>query len=417
MKKYIFISLCCLISTQLSAINVNVPQDSIYIYKGKTDPNIDIRGFDFNYDFSDLDTSDLLALREKLEVNKADIGAWKESLKDTRKQLEENFKDLKVDSRGDIKVYKFNQRSKTPKSTETKSFSNISEIDFRHQYGNIVVKESKSKQVELQIQYFSNRNQKNPVNISTTKGQLIIDSKSTSRAEIDFIINIPRNTKLNINLKYGKLRMDEFHAPFSSNLSYSSLNADGFSGAKPVIKDRYGKITIGQAQDIDIDASYSKVNIAKANRINLSSNYSDNVFSNVQNLVIKGTSSGDFKIGTIGNISGNLNYADIKIDNLSSTLTTKCNYSDIQINSISSNANINVNSNYSDIILSIPSNIGATFNVSLHQGDMIVSKKYLVKYTEHIERADSVIKKGQIGSKKPTAVIDITSNYADVKIR
>lgn len=415
MKKYIFISLCCLISTQLSAINI--PQDSIYIYKGKIDPNIDMSGFDFNFDFPDMDTSDLLALREKFGANKADMEDWKESLKATQKQIEENFKDLKADKWGDVRVYKFNQKNKTPKSTETKSFSNISEIDFRHQYGNIIVKESKSKQVELQIQYFSSRNQKNPVNISTTKGQLTIDSKSTSGAEIDFIINIPRNTKLNINLRYGKVRMDEFHAPFSSNLSYSSLNAEGFSGAKPVIKDRYGKITIGQAQDIDIDASYSKVNIAKANRIDLLSNYSDNVFSNVQNLVIKGTSSGDFKIGTIGNISGNLNYADIKIDNLNSDLTAKCNYSDIQINSISPNANINVNSNYSDIILSIPSNIGATFSVSLNHGDINVSNKYSVKYTEHIEKAGSVIKKGQVGNKKATAVINVTSNYADVKIR
>lgn len=415
MKKYIFISLCCLISTQLSAINI--PQDSIYIYKGKIDPNIDMSGFDFNFDFPDMDTSDLLALREKFGANKADMEDWKESLKATQKQIEENFKDLKADKWRDVRVYKFNQKNKTPKSTETKSFSNISEIDFRHQYGNIIVKESKSKQVELQIQYFSSRNKKNPVNISTTKGLLTIDSKSTSGAEIDFIINIPRNTKLNINLRYGKVRMDEFHAPFSSNLSYSSLNAEGFSGVKPVIKDRYGKITIGQAQDIDIDASYSKVNIAKANRIDLLSNYSDNVFSNVQNLVIKGTSSGDFKIGTIGNISGNLNYADIKIDNLNSDLTTKCNYSDIQINSISSNANINVNSNYSDIILSIPSNIGATFSVSLNHGDINVSNKYSVKYTEHIEKAGSVIKKGQVGNKKATAVINVTSNYADVKIR
>lgn len=417
MKKYIlFISLCLFIFAQLGAVNVFVPQDSIYIYKGKINPSITIYPGDLDLDF-EVDTNSLLALKESLKVNEGDLSTWKESLNVSREELRENLKDLRNNSRVGTRVRGLNQQSKTPKRTETKTFTGISEIEFFHQYGNIVVRESKSKQVELEIQYFGSRNQNDQVNISTQKGLLSINSRSTSGAQVDFIINIPRNTELNINLKYGKVKMDDFRASFSSNLSYSSLDAGSLSGAKTFIKDKYGKISIAQAQDINVDASYSKVNIAKARQIDLSSKYSDYVIDDVQNLFIKGASSGDFKIGSISNMTGDLNYADIKIGNLVSGISTKCNYSDIQINSISPRANINVKSNYSDVTLSIPQNISTSFNVSLNHGDIVVSKKYQVKYTEQTESGSTVVKRGQIGSGKPTAVIEVVSNYADVKIR
>lgn len=94
-----------------------------------------------------------------------------------------------------------------------------------------------------------------------------------------------------------------------------------------------------------------------------------------------------------------------------------CNYSDVKVNSISPNTNINVKGNYSDVVLSVPDNVGASFNVVLVQGDMTVSKKYTVKYTEQTETSTTVTKKGQIGTKRPTATITVSSNYADVKIK
>ena len=104
-------------------------------------------------------------------------------------------------------------------------------------------------------------------------------------------------------------------------------------------------------------------------------------------------------------------------DKLRSRMNVICNYSDVKVNSISPNTNINVKGNYSDVVLSVPDNVGASFNVVLVQGDLAVAKKYTVKYTEQTETSTTVIKKGQIGNKRATATITVSSNYADVKIK
>lgn len=434
MKKYILlISLCCFAFLQSGAITKmmeSAPQDTIRIYKGKKNldgsgiiitPNlegytIDPNTFDFDFD---IDTSQLLALKENFKnMESFDFSELKEQLRGLESfnfdELKENFSNYDF---GNLNGFSVEQKDKTPKSVENKTFSNISEVEFFHRYGNIVVKESTSKNVELEIRYFGQSVQ-NPVNISSQNGLLSVNSKSSSINQVDFVISIPRSTKLNVDLKYGHLKMDDFKAAFSANLAYSSIDAGSFSGVKPVIKDKYGKVTIGTIQDIDLSASYSKVNIGKADRLDLSGAYSDYVIGDVKTIIVQGSSvSGDFKIGSLGSIDGKFNYADMDIGNLRSGINMTCNYSDIKVNSMSQNAKIYVKGNYSDVILSIPDNLGASFNTSLYSGDLIVSKKYTVKYSEQSERSNRVVKKGQIGSKTPTITIDISGNYGDVKIQ
>lgn len=434
MKKYIlFIGLCSLALIQLGAsekIKGDLPQDSIN-GKGRFNieiPNIEIPdmdldfdalNFDYKFDF-DFDTAQWLAWKEDFE--KSGVKNLKElerNLKVNKERLSELGKNLKSRSNNDnLSVFSNNQKGKTPDRVETKTYSNISEIDISHKYGNIFVRESRSKNVELEIQYFNKLNRRNPVRISEDKGVLAIASLGSSVNQIDLVISIPRNVKLNVDLKYGRLKMNEFNAPFSANLSYSTFDAESFSGARPTIKDKYGKVTISKLQDAVLSTSYSKVKIDKANRLDLSGAYSDFVLNDVQTISAQlSSTSGDFKIGSLGEMDGKFNYADISIDNLRSRMNVICNYSDVKVNSISPNTNINVKGNYSDVVLSVPDNVGASFNVVLVQGDMTVSKKYTVKYTEQTETSTTVIKKGQIGTKRPTATITVSSNYADVKIK
>jgi len=307
----------------------------------------------------------------------------------------------------------------TPTRTENKTFPNITKVNFVHQYGNIVVKESNSKQVELEIKYIDVNGKKGIANVSSSGGVLAISSSNTAlgSARINFVISIPKNTALNIDLTYGNIRMDDYHGVFSSNLTYSNLKANSFVNTKPVFKGRYGNVKIDNVKDIVVDASYTNVNINDVNKMELSGDYNNYNITNVKDIVADKYMSGNFKIGSIANISGDMKYVNLTINNLTSSISTNCDYSNIKIYNISPQLNADIKGRYSDIILNIPNDVSASFNVILNHGKFNVDKKFTVKYTEQNDGPRQVIKKGQIGTKKPTAVINISNSFADVKFK
>jgi len=423
MKKYILLmSLCCFAFMQVIADTGtnDLPQDSVRILKKKLDLNMDklnekLSGMDkkieeavSNMDFSfDFDSTELLAMEETVKNGLSNMG--------------ENFT-FNFNSNSTKRGNRFEQNDKTPTRIEKKSFSNISEIEFFHSYGNIIVKETNSNQVELEIQYFDTKNQKATCEISTTNRLLSINTtntgKSDSKAKINYLVSVPKNVALNIDLKYGGAKMDNYGGVFSANLSYSNLSAQSFTN-KPQLKMRYSDLKVEQAKDIYVSASYSDIRIKKADRVEVSGNYNDYYFEDVQTVTTGNSSSyGDIRAGTIGHIEGNLKYADVSIENLITSMDITTAYGDITIKNTSSKLkNINIKASYADVYITLPLELSATIDAKLSYGDLSVSKKYSVKYTESSEQGNRTIKKGQIGTKTPTANITVSNNYADIKIR
>ncbi|MDR1717411.1 MAG: DUF4097 domain-containing protein [Prevotella sp.] len=429
MKKNILLTfLCCLtlFHTFANESAGNQPQDSVKVFKKKL--NLDL---DKVLDGIDIDSSQFMELNDfNININTDSITALAmNAAKEGIKTAKSSLRNLNVDGKG-YTAYAFSYDSKgtrqraegTPTRIEKKSFSNISEIEFFHKYGNIIVKESNSSQIDLEIQYFDKRDQSASCNIAMSNKLLSITTNNTGRSnskpQINYIIAVPKNISLNINLDYGDVKLDKLNGSFDANLSYSDLSAQALNKAASV-KARYSDVKIGEAQDISISGSYSDFKIEKAKRVESSGNYNDCRFNNVQTLVIpKSSSYGDMKIGTIGSMTGQLMYADIIIDNLLSDIDIRSSYGDVTIKGMSPKVKtINVKGSYCDVAIGLPLNISATFDASLVYGDLNISKKYAVKYTESIEKSNKVTKKGQIGNGTPTATIVVSNNYADIDIR
>lgn len=429
MKKNILLTfLCCLtlFHTFANESAGNQPQDSVKVFKKKL--NLDL---DKVLDGIDIDSSQFMELNDfNININTDSITALAmNAAKEGIKTAKSSLRNLNVDGKG-YTAYAFSYDSKgtrqraegTPTRIEKKSFSNISEIEFFHKYGNIIVKESNSSQIDLEIQYFDKRDQSASCNIAMSNKLLSITTNNTGRSnskpQINYIIAVPKNISLNINLDYGDVKLDKLNGSFDANLSYSDLSAQALNKAASV-KARYSDVKIGEAQDISISGSYSDFRIEKAKRVESSGNYNDCRFNNVQTLVIpKSSSYGDMKIGTIGSMTGQLMYADIIIDNLLSDIDIRSSYGDVTIKGMSPKVKtINVKGSYCDVAIGLPLNISATFDASLVYGDLNISKKYAVKYTESIEKSNKVTKKGQIGNGTPTATIVVSNNYADIDIR
>ena len=205
MRKYVLlIGLCCFAFLQTKAYSVTSnpsPQDTI-IYKGKLNLNKDLKSKGSNV--FDIDSSEFTDLKDILNFDTSDLVAMKQDLSITLKDMSADLS--KMSENFNVGSYTKGSKQKTekePTRIEKKSFSNISEIEFFHKYGNIIVQESASKQIELEIQYFDTKTQKGSTVISTSNKLLSISTNSTgkgySMAKVNYIISIPRNVGLNID--------------------------------------------------------------------------------------------------------------------------------------------------------------------------------------------------------------------------
>lgn len=424
MKKYILLALLCSIAVcQSKAYEPTeiLPQDSLRVFKKKLNPNAnkelsdlnglyvdtnkfyDIQNFDININ---IDSITMLAQNASREAIKG--------LEMSKAALRQSFTMYNTTES--------NQKSaKTPVRIENKTFSNISEIEFFHKYGNIVVRESNSKQVELEIQYLDKNTSNSLCNVSVVGKLLSITtdsgSKNRGHSNINFIISIPKNTTLSVNLDYGNLKIDQMTGGLTASLSYSDMSLQKANNI--ILKSRYANVKIGEVVNADLSGSYSDIKINKANRIATSGSYNDYKLDQVQTLTIgKSTAYGDCKIGTVESVSGSIMYTDININSLLSDINISSQYGDVMLKNVSSKVkNIAVKGSYCDITIGLSPDFSGRFDATLNYGDLNISKKYSVKYTESTERSNRVVKKGQIGTGNPTTNIIVSNNYADIDIR
>lgn len=458
MKKYIVLTVLCMLSL-FRAEAVVQPKDSIWDYsysydfdrgdllKEMENLKVDLEDIKeslpdfskFNYEFNDsilryykIDTAGLSKLRNFTYVDSEklkELSEMSRNLKVDTFQLAKlrnfrvdttNFRMFRGMQKPRVYNYKNKSTSQTPTRTEKKTFSNITKVNFEHQYGNIIVEESPSKQVELEIQYLDTDGNRAIANVASANNSLTVKTMNTgsNSGRINYVVSVPKNITLNVNLRHGNIVMDNYQGAFSSNLTYSNLKAGSFVNTKPMIQGRYGNVKIDNVENIAIDASYTNVMITNVDRMELSGRYNNYKLDKVKDIINKSEVSGSFKIGSIERVNGDMKYVNMVIDNLTSSFSSNCDYSNIKINNVSPRlVNVDINGRYSDVILTIPVNVSASFSVDLKNGNFNVDKKHAVRYTQQSGNSRQVIKRGQIGSKKPTAVINISNSYADVKIK
>jgi hypothetical protein len=311
-----------------------------------------------------------------------------------------------------------------PSRIERKYFSDIQSIVFDQSYGNIIVKKSDSKQIQLEIQYYDGKNDKPVCEISTGRNTLSIKTirpKNTGKEEIkiDYIIAIPPKIALSVNLKYGDIKMDDFNGDFQAQLEYSNLTSSALNNPKHSITCRYGNITIGSVSELLISTMYSNVRIDNVKKMEIDSKYTNYNIDHVQTIISNEMFSyGDLEIDYIREMDIKLAYSHLTIHTIEKQLTAQCSYSEIKIKETSKQLeNIFINASYSDLTLGLHPDLSAHFDVNILYGNIETPKDRNVKYSVSEEKNNRIKKTGTIGIKSPTAAIKVSNMYADVIIK
>ncbi|MDR0725229.1 MAG: hypothetical protein LBF59_04375 [Prevotellaceae bacterium] len=277
-----------------------------------------------------------------------------------------------------------------PSRIEKKNFSDVRGIHFNHSYGNIIVTESTSNQVEIEIQYFDNGEIKPSCDISLANEILEIKTvrprdsffKTSMKMGIDYIIAVPKDVAMDVNLKYGNINMGDYYGNFKCDLAYSNFNANTLHNSP-----------------VSISSKYSNIKISKVDAINVNCSY------------------GCIDIGSIDVFVADLSHTPANIDYLDKKMHLACSFSNIKIDNSSNDLKeIDFDGSFSNLRLGLAADLSANLNVNLKFSNLSIDDKFEVKYSFSETDYKRTVKKGVIGNETPTANIRISDTYATVKI-
>ena len=204
--------------------------------------------------------------------------------------------------------------------------------------------------------------------------------RSTSQGKRVIKIKMPKNAKLDLDVRYGELKLGERTTNLKANLSHTNFTANIIDGENTQVKVSYSPINITQWNYGVLKTNYvENCEIGKAKSIKLVSNSSDVTIKEITETGILSGTFGELAVGKLGAGFKNL---DITLEN-------------------------------SDLRLSLPS-APLNFNYNGTQSNIEYPKSSSIKSTKSY---DNEILNGYYKSKDGNGSVNINASFSDVYIK
>jgi hypothetical protein len=209
--------------------------------------------------------------------------------------------------------------------------------------------------IDVQTVFKDNKTALNATISEFTSG--IFNSKR--RVTIDYAVTIPEWTSLEINNKYGNVFTTRHTGNFTLNLSNGDFKGAELLGESNVSVN-FGNITLNTIKSGKLDISYSEMTLKQGGGIKLESRSSKFWFTSIQTMDIN-SKRDKFNIDTLTSLTGQCDFSTLQLNLLDNTMTLKTNYGDLKTNQLGNMfKNISLTSQYTDIVIGIPSQISLT---------------------------------------------------------
>ena len=300
---------------------------------------------------------------------------------------------------GDVKIIFWNQKQVQAKVTVT---ANAPSLDLVQNFLNSVTVTSSKLEDDV---FFKTEIKKNEMSKSNWQR-----GKETN-FRINYIIYMPDDAELDLTNSFGTVIIPHFEAPLSLNLSYCDLQADDIINTNSNLNLNFGSATIKSMNGGNFNANYTNVALGDAKNIKINNNH------------------GNFKVKTLSDIAGVLNYSEGVLGSITEGVKLKLNYTNkLVIGEINDKIkNLELMVNYSDINLPVSETFSGNFDIKTTNGSFKINSDLLVKYLRNSENEVRNLKspkvnisnfyQGKIGKNTGNSKIVIVSNYGDVKIK
>ena len=205
------------------------------------------------------------------------------------------------------------------------------------------------------------------------------DDKPSSNVKRTIIIKMPKKAELDLNVRYGKVKMAAVYNP-KAMISHGSLAATNIDGGDTSINVSYSPVTLGAWNGGSLETSHVKeCTIANARDIALTSNSSNVVINTLSGA---GLLTGSFGQLSISNVVDDFGSLSIILEN-------------------------------SDLVLNLP-NSAFNFNYSGELNEFLVPRQL---ETQTIKNNKISMVNGFHKSRNTSNVITITAKYSDVVLK
>jgi len=307
---------------------------------------------------------------------------------------------LKINNKfGDINITSWNQN--TIKIDVKISVSGNNEQKVISKLDEITVNFSGAKDLVSAVTEIANKNRgwsnTNRLNFDIT---YVVKVPTTNKIDIynkygDISLNELKN-KANISCKYGNVDIGNLYAE-NNDITLKYSNKSVIEKMKTgTISGGYSSVTIGETDNVSIDANYTKAYINMADKVHFEGNYGGVFSEKVTELYVDG------------------NYMKIKVDHLENKMNVDTSYSSIKVENISEGLeSIIIDSNYTSVNLNYSEGLGFKFNIDLSYANFKYNDK--LYFIESREKNTSKYYMGYVNN-KDGASINIVSDYGNVSI-
>ena len=303
-------------------------------------------------------------------------------------------------------------------------------------YGKVHVNTNSGNQINVKVEMIAKASSKSKadeildkISVTTTQsGNLIAFETILSNMsgwswgknsyEINYTIDMPSNTPLEVYNKYGNTYVSNFTGKLTLHNWYGNLKTERISGSedksiqvkygnaqvvyleKGNIAMAYGNLTLEQANQAKVKVSYSNASIGKANSLSLFNSYSNIEIDNVESIDGSSDYAGKFIVKNLGksiNMIGAYN-GSFKIEGINKNCQ-----------------NIVIDTRYSDCNLDFNEDAGCQFELNLKYGSLIGDKEKFSIQSKVVENS-SAYYQGKYGKNNNTKV-QINAKYGNVKIK
>ncbi|MDB5152604.1 MAG: hypothetical protein JWR54_1355 [Mucilaginibacter sp.] len=225
-------------------------------------------------------------------------------------------------------------------------------------------------------------------NGSGSKWNLFSNMNDHHKAEVNYTIYMPSTIALDMRNRYGAVVLPSLSGKVVIDNAYGSLTARALSNPSNELRFRYYEVNIEELSGGALDLSY-----------------------------------GSLKLGNVGKLEANVNYAPIDIGRLTSSGSFNVRYGGgIKINEISKALkNLDINSTYSSVNINLRGDESFDFDVTVKYGSFNYDEnkvKITSKSPSDDERGYHPTKnyKGYMGNSNSSNRINISSTYQSVKL-
>ena len=222
---------------------------------------------------------------------------------------------------------------------------------------------------------------------------------------IKYYVKVPRDVFMELETKYGDIKVETVAKKLEVDIKYGDLKADSLL-ADNSIDIKYGDININYAKNIHLELDYGDAKVRSCNYLDGELKYSNIYITDINEGKLENKYS-TVRIEKAAKIVFDDNaYSDLKVSNVTNSMIADLRYTDLKATVTALVPTIDIDGQYSDVIVYINGDASFNYNLRSSYSDIIFKGFF---DTTSIKGAGSY-GDGERGR------LDISTSYGDVKI-